>query len=78
MSRSMRTLLLSLFGDAAVNGGEETFAGKGSVLELGTGVLDGHGDAGGEVAQGDFGGGLVDVLATRTFNVVIASIFQAS
>ena len=42
------------FGDA--------LAGEIPIAGLGTGILNGDGDAGGDVAEGDFGGDFVDVL----------------
>ena len=55
---------------AGAQGFGEAFAGEGAVLGLGTGVLDGDGDAGRNVAEGDFGGDFVDVLATGTRGAV--------
>jgi hypothetical protein len=45
-------------------------AGKDAVARLGTGVLNGDGDAGGDVAQGDFSGDFVDVLPARAGGTV--------
>ena len=55
---------------AGAQGFSEAFAGEGAVLGLGTGVLDGDDYAGRDVAQGDFGGDFVDVLAARTGGAV--------
>ena len=48
-----------------LQGGEEPLAGKLAVLGLVARVLDRDRDIGREVAQGDAGGDLVDVLAAR-------------
>ena len=55
-------LFFGLFG-AGAEGFGEALAGEFAVAGLGTGVLDGDDDAGGDVAESDFGGDFVDVLA---------------
>ena len=48
---------------ARTEGFGQALAGESAVLGLRARVLDGDGDAGGDVAEGDFGGDFVDVLA---------------
>lgn len=60
------------FASAVVQRLQETFAGKLAVLKLGAGVLDGDEDASRQVAQGDFGGGFVDVLPARARRAIKA------
>lgn len=59
----------SSFG-ASAQGFGEAFTGEGAILGLGACVLDGDGDAGRDVAEGDFGGDFVDVLAAGTGGAV--------
>ena len=47
-----------------LNRPEQAFAGELAVGGLGTGLLDGDGDASGEMAEGDAGGDFVDVLSS--------------
>jgi len=63
---ALLALLLLLFGNTVVDGGKEAFAGESAVLELGASVLNGDGDAGGDVAESHLGRRLVDVLAAGT------------
>ena len=53
------------FALAQLQSSEKTFAGDLPVHELGTRVLNGDGNVGGEMAQGDARGNFVDVLAAR-------------
>lgn len=54
---------ISGFTLAILEGGEEAFAGELPINELGAGVLDSNRHIGGQMAEGDSGGNLVDVLA---------------
>jgi hypothetical protein len=51
---------------ALLERGEEPFPGKLAVHALGTRILHGDGNTGGQMAQGDPRGDLVDVLSART------------